>query len=100
MLLNVLSDASQSRSPLGYPEAFSTTYLIVLTLLYHTTSTLNRHHRIEAPFIVVFYLYSAQYTTMPTIRDPDPALSIGFEIVSLPDQAVQISSSTSVPQQQ
>jgi hypothetical protein len=87
---DVLSDARQSRSPLGYPEAFSTTYLIVLTLLHHTTSTLNHHHRIEALFVVVFYLYSALYTTMPTIRHPDPALSIGSEIVSSPDQAVQI----------
>jgi hypothetical protein len=37
---------------------------------------------------------------MPTIQHPDPALSIGFEIISLPDQAVQISSFTNVAQQQ
>jgi hypothetical protein len=72
----------------------------VLTLLHHTTSTLNPHHRIEALFVLVFYLYSALYTTMPTIQHPDPALSIGFEIISLPDQAVQISSFTNVAQQQ
>jgi hypothetical protein len=36
---------------------------------------------------------------MHTIRYPALALSTGFEIVSLPDQAVQILSYRSVPQQ-
>jgi hypothetical protein len=36
---------------------------------------------------------------MHTIRHPDPVLSIGFEIVSLQDQAAQISSCASVPRQ-
>jgi WD40 repeat protein len=39
MLHDVLSDASQSRSPLGYPEAFSTTYLIVLTYVVNYLSS-------------------------------------------------------------
>jgi hypothetical protein len=50
-------------------------------------------------FVAKFYLYSAPYTTIPTMRHPDPALSTGFEIVSLSDQAVQILSYTSVLQQ-
>jgi hypothetical protein len=53
----------------------------------------------EAPFVVVFYLYSTPYITMHMIRYPDPALSIGLEIVSLPDQAAQILSCRNVPQQ-
>ncbi|KAG1865544.1 hypothetical protein DFJ58DRAFT_743344 [Suillus subalutaceus] len=47
-----------------------------------------------------FLSYSAPYTPIHTIRHPDLALSIGFETVSLPDKAAQISSYTSVPQQQ
>jgi hypothetical protein len=39
MLHDALPDASQSRSPLGYPEAFSTTYLIVLTYVVHHFSS-------------------------------------------------------------
>jgi WD40 repeat protein len=39
MLHDALPDASQSRSPLGYPEAFSTTYLIVLTCVVHHFSS-------------------------------------------------------------
>jgi WD40 repeat protein len=39
MLHDALPNASQSRSPLGYPEAFSTTYLIVLTCVVHHFSS-------------------------------------------------------------
>ncbi|KAG2061030.1 hypothetical protein BDR06DRAFT_993190 [Suillus hirtellus] len=39
------------------------------------------------------------YTPVPIIHHPDPASSTEFEIVSLADQAMKISSSASVPQQ-
>jgi WD40 repeat protein len=39
MLHDALPDASQSRSPLGYPKDFSTTYLIVLTYVVHHFSS-------------------------------------------------------------
>ncbi|KAG1861066.1 hypothetical protein C8R48DRAFT_712346 [Suillus tomentosus] len=51
----------------------------------------------QAPFVTGFPLYS---TPTPTIRLHDPALSTGFEVVSLGDQPVKIFSSMNVPQQE
>jgi hypothetical protein len=102
MLHDVLS-VSQSRFPHGYPVAFSTIHLMYVvndyispSIVFHRNalsrphaSTLYHHHRIEA-FVAVYYPYSNPHMLIHMIRHPDPALSIGFEIVSLPDQAAQI----------
>jgi hypothetical protein len=58
--------------------------------------TFYHHHRIE-PSVAICYHYSAPHTLMPMIRHPDSALSIGFEVDFL---VLQISSCTSIPQQQ
>jgi WD40 repeat protein len=105
MLHDVLS-VSQSRSHLAYPVVFSTACQIVLTYVVNYISfnivfhqnvlsrlhvpTLYHRHRVKVPFAAVCYPYTAPHTLMHTIRHLDPALSIGFEIVSLPDQMVQI----------
>jgi len=56
MLHVVLSDARQSRSPLGYPEAFSTTYLIVFMYVVNCVSS--------SPVLIVL-MFSVFCTTPP-----------------------------------
>jgi WD40 repeat protein len=56
MLHVVLSDARQSRSPLGYPEAFSTTYLIVLTYVVNFVSS---------SLLLIVLIFSVFCTTPP-----------------------------------
>jgi WD40 repeat protein len=57
MLHDALPNASQSRSPLGYPEAFSTTYLIVLTYVVNYLSS--------SPVLIV--PISSVFCTIPSI---------------------------------
>jgi hypothetical protein len=104
----------QPVNQLPSPKVFSTTYQTPLTyvvnlssstvfldldvfrLLHDTASILDHGHRIS---VAIFPLYPTPYTLMPTIRYPDPALSTGFAIISLRDQAVKLSSCPSVAQE-
>jgi len=95
----------QSSSPLAHPMVFLMSHQIVLTLIMShpipfssRCSQLSGHHRLSI-FRNRFSSLFCAIHTMYTMCHPDLALSIGFEIVSLPDTVAQTSSHTSVPQQ-